>query len=374
MKRIILYPHGGSGNHGCEAIVRTTVKILEGNEIFLFSERPDEDRKYLNDLPIKILSPHKEIHRNSFSFARAKYRQLVHHQKNALDIESFSPILDVCDKESILLSIGGDNYCYGVNEHLLLINREARKKGTKTVLWGASVDENLISREMEEDLKEYDLIIAREPLSYEYLKRINTNSKMLPDPAFYLEKKNGNYPKDLFDKKVIGINISPMIIGRETKGNITINNYKLLIKRILEETEDHIALIRVPMKELYETYKNTGRVFTIEDQSCTQLKDIISKCSFFIGARTHSTIAAYSSGVPTIVMGYSIKALGIAQELFGSAEGYVIPVQQLSAEDNLYQLFQTINKQADKIQQMLKSKNDEYRLFYEDYLNLVKEL
>ena len=73
-------------------------------------------------------------------------------------------------------------------------------------------------------------------------------------------------------------------------------------------------------------------------------------------------------------MGYSIKALGIAQELFGSAEGYVIPVQQLSAEDNLYQLFQTINKQADKIQQMLKSKNDEYRLFYEDYLNLVKEL
>ena len=24
-----LYAHGGSGNHGCEAIVRTTVKMLE---------------------------------------------------------------------------------------------------------------------------------------------------------------------------------------------------------------------------------------------------------------------------------------------------------------------------------------------------------
>ena len=29
MSRIFLYAHGGSGNHGCEAIVRSTIKILK---------------------------------------------------------------------------------------------------------------------------------------------------------------------------------------------------------------------------------------------------------------------------------------------------------------------------------------------------------
>ena len=28
MNKIYMYAHGGSGNHGCEAIVRSTLKIL----------------------------------------------------------------------------------------------------------------------------------------------------------------------------------------------------------------------------------------------------------------------------------------------------------------------------------------------------------
>ena len=55
----------------------------------------------------------------------------------------------------------------------------------------------------------------------------------------------------------------------------------------------------------------------------------------FIGARTHSTIAAYSSGVPTLVVGYSVKAKGIAKDLFGTEENYVLPVQALKEENNL---------------------------------------
>ena len=29
MNKIIMYPHGGSYNHGCEAIVRTTLDIMD---------------------------------------------------------------------------------------------------------------------------------------------------------------------------------------------------------------------------------------------------------------------------------------------------------------------------------------------------------
>ena len=45
------------------------------------------------------------------------------------------------------------------------------------------------------------------------------------------------------------------------------------------------------------------------------LKNIISNCHYFMGARTHSTIAALSSYVPTISIAYSIKAFGINEEI-----------------------------------------------------------
>ena len=47
MKNIVLYSHGGSKNHGCEAIVRGTYKILKNDsEITLLSNAKDEDLEY----------------------------------------------------------------------------------------------------------------------------------------------------------------------------------------------------------------------------------------------------------------------------------------------------------------------------------------
>ena len=66
----------------------------------------------------------------------------------------------------------------------------------------------------------------------------------------------------------------------------------------------------------------------INDKNCMEIKGIISKCRFFIGARTHSTIAAYSTCVPTLAVGYSIKARGIARDIFGTEDNYVVPVQK----------------------------------------------
>ena len=69
----------------------------------------------------------------------------------------------------------------------------------------------------------------------------------------------------------------------------------------------------------------------------------------FIGARTHATIAAYSPR-PTLVVGYSIKARGIAKDLFGTDEGYVLPVQALAQKEDLVNAFDWLyqNAQAQK--------------------------
>mgnify|MGYP007119875981 CR=1 FL=1 len=52
--KTVLFMHGGSGNHGCEAIVRCTSKIIKefvpSTELCLWSTGKDEDLKYLDFL------------------------------------------------------------------------------------------------------------------------------------------------------------------------------------------------------------------------------------------------------------------------------------------------------------------------------------
>jgi polysaccharide pyruvyl transferase WcaK-like protein len=63
--------------------------------------------------------------------------------------------------------------------------------------------------------------------------------------------------------------------------------------------------------------KNSNVVLLPPKYNAAETKWIISKMTIFAGARTHSTIASLSSGVPTLSMAYSIKAVGINRDLFG---------------------------------------------------------
>ena len=89
------------------------------------------------------------------------------------------------------------------------------------------------------------------------------------------------------------------------------------------------------------------------------MKGYIRRCRFFITARTHASIAAYSSCVPTIVLGYSIKAKGIATDLFGTSENYVLPVQNIRSETDLLENFKWLlnNETAirDRLTQLMPS-------------------
>ena len=110
---------------------------------------------------------------------------------------------------------------------------------------------------------------------------------------------------------------------------------------------------RIPLIQLYERYKESGRILLIENQACSSLKYVISQCRFFVGARTHATIAAYSSCVPTLVVGYSVKARGIARDLFGDEEKYVLPVQTITRNDNLLEKFRWIFQNEEVIKKQL---------------------
>jgi polysaccharide pyruvyl transferase WcaK-like protein len=56
----------------------------------------------------------------------------------------------------------------------------------------------------------------------------------------------------------------------------------------------------------------------------------VGRCRYFIGARTHSTIAAISSCVPTISIAYSVKAKGINRDIFDHGK-YVLETPAVNA-------------------------------------------
>ena len=368
---IFLYSHGGSKNHGCEAILRTTISLLSQNHIAVYSFRPKEDREYCVDNYCRLLD-RQEMKPNKLSvgFLFAYFRLRFKQDESAIIRYYEKLIYSRIPANSIALSIGGDNYCYS-DVWMHMENRAfLEKRGHKTVLWGCSVEPSLIDTRMRKDLSRYDLITARESITYEALRKINSNVVLAPDPAFTLRKQPGNYPEGLGRKPYIGINVSPLIQSLEKGGNITMENYRALVAHILETTDRDIALIphvvwdhnddRIPLGQLYEEFRDTGRVFMVEDQNCMQLKDIISGCEFFVGARTHATIAAYSTCVPTLVVGYSVKARGIARDLFGSEEGYVLPVQQLRNSGELTDAFHGLYSRKEEIREYLSNMMPDY--------------
>lgn len=364
MSKIVLYSHGGSGNHGCEAIVRGTFNVLHGEVDELYSYRPKEDIKYgLNE--ILNIKEHKSFYPH-FSLKRLKASLLVRlfHNEEYAEKITYDALFNNLKKGDIALSIGGDNYCYSSYKEHAILNKYLNKMGVKTVLWECSVEPSLIDEEMKKDLEKYSLIVARETISYEALKKVNNNVIYSPDPAFVMnsEKPDDNY-KLFFEKETIGINISPVVIEYSKHDDIVLKNVYVLIDYILQNTEYNIALIpHVSWEFTNDTeilmsiknhYAGNKRIILIPEMEAKKLKYIISKCSLFIGSRTHATIAAYSSNVPTLVLGYSVKAKGIAKDIFGSYEKFVISTQELNYFDELKNAFIWLDENKSELKKHL---------------------
>ena len=222
---INLYIHNGSGNHGCEAIVRGTKELL-GGEYRLFSSAPEEDRRAGLEKIVQILDE-KQMPFVKWSVERILYSlklRVPFVNNEYLYVSRMNSVLKA-QKGDIYFSIGGDNYCYSNWKYLAHYNKVLNHKKVKTVLWGCSVSPDDINEQMREDLKRYALIIARESITYKALKEINKNIVLNPDPAFYMQTEVVTLPKEFLVGNTIGINLSPMIMGYENNANITFKNY-----------------------------------------------------------------------------------------------------------------------------------------------------
>ena len=348
--KIMMFAHDGSLNRGCEAIVRSTDKMIKerlpGTKTYLVSGKPETD-KILMNLDGILDGSKIKIKKYSFDWLISSLQLKVLNKDSYALGRIERNIIKHIDDMDIFLSIGGDNYCYGEQPGWYEVDKRIKGKGKKLILWGCSIGIEDMSERKFEDLKNFDLILARETITYNMLKEHGLNNvRLSADPAFTMEREDLQLPTEWVEGKTIGLNFSPLVekVNKESR-----NALKNLIQHIIDTTDYKIALTPHVMQEgnndfeilnsFYQEFKDTKRIFILpENLTAPQYKGFIARMKFFIGARTHSTIAAYSSYVPALVLGYSVKSKGIAKDLF-EEEKLVLGPMEISDTQKLISNF-----------------------------------
>ena len=344
----MIYQHQSSYNHGCEALVYTISKQIKDlypeSSVVVQSYYKNEDEEFSFPTVDRFIQNNQWLQRFTFPWLIYQIDRRILNSKSIQETFMYcKPCYEFSKNADVCIAIGGDTYCYNKGKEHWPLERKMKKLGKKMMLWGCSIEPEDVPGEMAEHLSNFDVITVRDPISYQALIDNHVDTKIIrcADPAFLLPTEECILPDEWESGKMIGLNFSPMVMGNIVEKDGPRHAIDALVEHILDSTEDKIVLIphvRISftddmdeLKRIYNKYSHTKRVLLIDDKSLNarQLKYIISKCKMLVGARTHATIAAYSTCVPTLAIGYSVKARGIARDLFGSEEGKIISIKTM---------------------------------------------
>lgn len=204
-------------------------------------------------------------------------------------------------------------------------------------------------------LNRVDYITVREEISSDVIESLNikTPNDLTADLTFLLDSDSKETGKSLLikegipmnDKLRIGITITKLRT-RESKSKLKHNQFVNIIKDTIDSLvkennaiiiffpqvifpdseDDRLISIEIKNKIASSLSKN---IFVLsENYSPHQLKAMMGNMDLFIGKRLHSCIFALSMYVPTIIIGYEKKALGIMKML--GYEKFVLDVNSMS--------------------------------------------
>ena len=106
--RFILYNHVGSGNHGCEALVRTVSRILGEKNVILLSDCPEEEKKYGITNLIRVQPSMPEIKPSVIEFFYSYLKLKLQKNYFYMDILPYKGAIKELKSDDVLVSIGGD--------------------------------------------------------------------------------------------------------------------------------------------------------------------------------------------------------------------------------------------------------------------------
>lgn len=249
-------------------------------------------------------------------------------------------------KVDYILDIGeGDSYSdiYGTDRFYLFdnIKQAYLRKRKHFALMPQTIGpfkNKKIEKQAVKTLNKINLVCSRDSKTTDFIKKILPDKEVvqIPDFAFFLP-----YTADSFyvDNSVVNVGIN--ISGLLWHGGYTKNNqfelgtdYKELMIKTIEcfLSQKNICVHLIPhvvhekdtvdndypvSLELFKRYKSRKLCLAPFFMTPIEAKSFISRMDFFIGARLHATIAAFSSGVPCVPVGYSRKFTGLYKDTYG---------------------------------------------------------
>lgn len=259
-------------------------------------------------------------------------------------------------KPDLVMMSGGDLICsdYGtqVLRHFLEPVHWAHAHGVPCALIGQSIgkftcDEDIAIWKAAES--KATLITVREPLTKQYLvNELGSDPDKIhetSDCAFLLnpdEKLAGIYRKSK-PSPIVGVSISESICKwTAANDDAHISAWADIIARMMNEWGASVVMIphvqdpgsddRVAATKVWRQLGFDSRITLAGgDLSASEFKGILSTCDMVVAERMHAAIGALSTGVPTVPIGYSIKAEGIITQIFQGTDldpqSAVMPMQ-----------------------------------------------
>ncbi|MDM8154894.1 polysaccharide pyruvyl transferase family protein [Bacteroides gallinaceum] len=379
--------HLNGDNRGCEAIAKGTALILKENKknlIGLCTNTELDHRLKVDDYITLQPMCKKSI---LFRAENKIYKSIIHDawkRKSFIYHYEYTPFLNQMTKDDIMISTGGDTMCYDENQVIYTVDY-LHKRGIHSILWGCSIGEKNLTPRKLQALKQFSHIYARETLTQEVLANHNINNvSVFPDPAFVLEPTPCQLPKCFSRNEVIGINLSNYVMGGFDLNSAFAKEVDSLIKFILQSTDYQILLIphvlwkgqddRIISNLIKGKYDLNNRINILDSDNLNycQIRYIISKCYCFIGARTHAAISAYSTCIPTIAIGYSIKSKGIAKDI-GMPEEIIVDSINIR-KNQLLDAFCHLLNEADSLSKHLHNIMDSYKQRCKNAIGIIDKL
>lgn len=373
-----------NGNKGCIALSHSSVylidKILKRNNIdyeILINTHPN--------------SPKIKIQGKEYSYKSFTHPASINFKSNPFKLFSKENIKGIKCLKKIDLHLelaSGDSFSdiYGITR-FKFINRICKLSRIlkKEYIFLPQTIGPFLNKKVEKEalitLKSASSLMARDKISKDFANDLLGKKivKEYVDLAFLLP-----FTKQNFNNKEIniGLNISGLLyVGGYTHSNQfnLIEDYKITINRLIESLLkiDNVKIHLIPhvysleekegendyyiMDKISKAYNSDKIILSPLFFNPSDAKSYISGMDFFIGSRMHSTIAAFSSGVPVLPLSYSRKFEGLFEDTLNYP--YVIDLKSNTSDIIISQTLEFISKRdviktiiSDRLETIVKPK------------------
>lgn len=391
-----------NGNRGCQALGYTTLIILDR---ILRSEKIEatyyaldtgfDNFKYfvLENTDIKVFPiPYPD-----------NISQTKNLLKRRINLKEAIKLWSILRKIDYILDIGqGDSFAdiYGKRRFMNIdkIHRLAISNKIPYCILPQTIGpftDKEIKTIADESIAKSALCMVRDRQSYSYVVNnvpSQTTIKEYIDVAFFMPYNRRVFRNDCIN---VGLNVSALLMN----GGYTQNNqfglkanYEILIKEIINyfielpnvcihlvghviSTFDSVENDYKTLYSIYDSYsKNERIILSPLFLSPTQAKSYISGLDFFMGARMHATIGAFSAGVPVVPMAYSRKFNGLFEDTLDYH--YMTDLRVQTKEEVLSTIKEAFDKRAE-LKEIINNRmntivKERERLMYDDLRKFFK--